>query len=88
LLSTALLALRVGVIKCPSDDFERSVRAEGGREGTNIAGSHMDPQMVVTYRVKSSCLAAGIMAVFKVGAPVAVGVAVCRLTLSSIIFKY
>ena len=82
--STALLDMRVAVIKSPSDDIERSVRAVGGRERNykyrrrphgHSDGDHLSVE-------ENSCIAEGIMAVFKVGAPVAFGLAVWRLTLT------
>jgi hypothetical protein len=57
-LSTALFAVRAAVIKTTSDDFVRSLRAEGGREGTNITGSHMATQMI-TISVEHTTVAIG-----------------------------
>jgi hypothetical protein len=76
LLSTALLAVRVAVIKSPSDDIERSVRSEGGRDRSykyrRQPHRHSDGDDISVE--ESSCVAEGIMAVFKVSAPVALGV--------------
>jgi len=84
LLSTALLAVTAAVIKSPSDDIVRSVRAEGGREGNykyrRQPHGHSDGNDISGE--ESSCIAEGIMTVFKVGAPVAFGVVMYRLRLS------
>ena len=73
LLSTALLAARVALIKSPSDDIVRSVRAVGGRERNykyrRQPHGHSDGNYMSVE--DSSCIAEGIMAVLKVGAPVA-----------------